>query len=119
MTREAPHPSTNDITHHMLQKTGFNSVAEMSQKMMFATKRTLIRKQPFRPNVPAKLLRFDMAEVEGVERKCIILEYLDGINGETIEYAHPIDGMFSTLRFIPTETVSATYIEQDRLEKGL
>jgi hypothetical protein len=85
---------------------------------MFATRKSLVR-STYRPGVPAKLLRFDTAEIDGEMRPCIILEYLDGVNGETKEYAHPLNTMFSELEFIPIEECTMTYVRRSRLERGL
>lgn len=112
-------PSNSDITHALLARTGFATIAEMSQNIMFATKRKMLGKQPFRPGVPAQLKKFDEVEVDGKVQPCIILEYLDGMDGETIDYAQPLNTMFSELEFIPRHDCAATYIRRKRLEKGL
>jgi len=116
------HPSNSDLTHQLvLARTGFASLAEMSSQVMFATKKHLnpLSKPSFRPGIPAKLTRFDNAEINGKLVPCIILEYLNGTNGETYEYAHPLNTMFSKLEFIPTEECTMTYIRRSRLERGL
>jgi hypothetical protein len=114
-------PSNSDITHALLARTGFATIAEMSQNIMFATKHPTLGlgKKPFRPGVPAQLKKFDEVEVDGTIQPCIILEYLDGMDGETIEYAHPLKTMFSELEFIARHDCSATYIRRKRLDKGL
>lgn len=120
MARERPasDPANRDITLHMLARTGFTSIAEMSANMMFATKKSMLNRHPFRPGVPARLKRFDTTTIDGKEHACMILEYVDGIDGQTVEYAQPVDTMFTSLRFIPREKVGMTLIEKDRLEKG-
>jgi len=114
-------PANSDITHQLLARTGFASIAEMSQNIMFATKHSMLGlgKKPFRPGVPAQLKKFDEVEIDGKVQACIILEYLDGMDGETIDYAQPLNTMFSELEFIPRSECSATYIRRKRLEKGL
>ncbi len=114
-------PSTKDITRRMLAHTGFSSIAEMSQNIMFATKEPLnpFAKKPFRPGVPSKLLRFDNAEIDGEIKPCVILEYLNGVYGETIERSHPLNTMFTALEFIPIGECSMTYIRKSKLERGL
>jgi len=114
-------PSNSDITHALLARTGFSTIAEMSQNIMFATKHPPLGlgKKPFRPGVPAQLKKFDECDVNGKIQPCVILEYLDGMDGETIDYAQPLKTMFSELEFIPRGECSATYIRQKRLEKGL
>jgi len=112
-------PAQRDITHMMLKRTGFSSMAELSANIMFATKKTLTNRHPYRPGVPAKVKRFDNVKIDGKIQQCVILEYLDGMNGETVEYAHPANTMFQQLRLVDTSKCLATWIERDRLEKGL
>jgi hypothetical protein len=120
--RPGTDPSNRDITHAMLARTGFSSIPEMAANIMFATKKPLnplSKKKPFRPGVPAKLKDFDNREIDGEIRECIILEYMNGLDGETLEYAHPLDTMCSELEFISVSKCTATYIKKDRLERGL
>ncbi len=122
MSREHErHPSHRDITHQLLARTGFASIAEMSANIMFATKKPLmgLGKKVFRPGVPARLRRFDKVKIDGEMKECIILEYLNGINDEVVEYAHPLNTMFTELEFIQASECTKTYIRKDRLERGL
>jgi len=113
-------PSNRDITRTLLAKTGFASIAEMSQSVMVATRASKNPwKQIFRPGVPAKILRFDNALIEGKDVPCVILEYLDGMKGEIFEYAHPLNRMFTELEFIPLSQCTMTYAKRTKVDKGM
>ena len=115
-------PANKDITHALCARTGFASIAEMSANIMFATKKQrnpFAKHKPFRPGIPAKFKDFDNREINGEIVECVVLEYMDGLDGETVERAHPCNTMFTELEFIATSKCSATYIKTAKLEGGL
>lgn len=106
------------ITREILRRTGAQSMAELSDKVFLAVKRGIFSGGQFRPGVPAKFKRFALREVDGKPQPCIILEYLNGLHGQTVEYAHPTKKMFHELEFIPQMDCITTYAKRITVEKG-
>ena len=106
------------MTAALFKKTGAQTLAELSDKVMFAVNPRFGGKV-FRPGVPAMFLRYAMRNIDGKDQPCVILRYLNGMNGETIDHAHPTKGFFKTIDFLPRCDCTATYITKDQLKKGL
>jgi hypothetical protein len=110
--------SEQELFSKLAAKTGAQTLKELSDKVFMAIKPGWFSGKVFRPGVPAKFLRFAMAQYDGKPQPCVILEYVNSLNGSKLEHAHPTKDMFTSLEFIPATEVTLTYAPRKLVEKG-
>lgn len=99
---------------HLLRLTGSQSIGDIAGKVYLKTKTFLGIGKIHRKGVPALLTGFEPRMIDGKRRQCVIVKYHDGT-----EFALPTGKLFKGFAIVDPAKVTTTYIEKDKLEKGM